>query len=269
MKTILSSDLPRTPNSTTLVNISSKKSYLQSVLDKASSMGYAPTSNISAYSDLVNALEKEGILAKLDLLYVLNGDGDTNFKLLNIADTSQYDGIAKGGLNWDNDGVSGNGKDGYIDTSLYPGMYGNLSKFALTSASGGLIIKSSDNSSTEILSSYNFCIQEDGKNSKVCSQTADFSSTVSKNKTGLRVNVRSDSAILLTAKDAYENPKPTLNPNLGLYKFLILHGASSILYSTAKISLAFIGASLTYDETQKIRELFNNYLTDIGQLAYA
>lgn len=77
-----------------------------------------PTSNLRALNYLYKNLESEG-LDMFDLLYNFSYiDTPEQFKLLNLWNKRDYDGTAYGGLMWSNEGVQGNGVNGYIDTHL-------------------------------------------------------------------------------------------------------------------------------------------------------
>lgn len=268
MKTILSSQFMRSPLTTVLIN-SSLNSYTQEVVDKAKSQGETLPSNMTAYDNLINTLDKAGIMSKLDTMYVLNGDGSTGFKLLNIINPNLYNGTVIGTLTWSNDGVVSDGTTGYIDTTMNPALLGSTAKFKLTDASGGVVLRTSDNTVAPVMSSYNIQIRSDGTHNQVCSMDVASTDMNARASSGLRVNLRSGSTIMLTAKDEYRNPTPTLSTSLQSSKFYLLLENGRSRFSKSQISFAFTGGALTYDETQTIRTAFNAYLVALGMTAYA
>lgn len=266
---ILSSSFLITPQTTILANKHLSK-YTQSIIDKAKEQGETLPSNMMAYDNLISSLEKSGILSKLDFLYVLNGDGSIGFKCFNVVNPSIYNAVAHGTLTWSNDGVVSDGTTGYIDSTMNPALLGSTAKFKLTDASGGaIVVKNSDSTVAPVLSSYNIQIRTSGTYNQICSMDVNSTDMTARASSGLRVNARSGSIIMLTAKDEYRNPTPTLSTSLQSSKFYLLLENGRDRFSKSKISLAFVGSSLTYYETQLIRSAFNVYLNAIGQSQYA
>lgn len=89
------------------------------ILTYATNQGYTlPSSAVQDdQNQLVADLKTAGIWDSLDVLYVFAGDGDRDFALINWVDTSQFNGVINGTVTFTaNEGVKGNGTNGYINT---------------------------------------------------------------------------------------------------------------------------------------------------------
>lgn len=111
----------------------------QAIFDYANERYYQLPTKRLAYDDYIRGLVKEGLFDKLDLHYIFSGDGDINFKLLNIINPGTYNGTAYGGLEWSNEGMKGNGVNGYIATGMDLSRV-DLHKYQLNDAFRGAII---------------------------------------------------------------------------------------------------------------------------------
>ena len=96
---------------------------------------------LSALKTLITDLDDAGILDKLDLFYVFCGNGNINFKLINIINPGTYNGTGYGGLVNSNNGVTGNGSNARVDTGFNPGIISDSNrKYQLNDASRGLYL---------------------------------------------------------------------------------------------------------------------------------
>lgn len=89
------------------------------VLTYATNQGYTlPSTAVQDdQNQLVADLKTAGIWDSLDIFYVFAGDGDSDFALINWADTSQFNGVINGTVDFTaNEGMKGNGTNGYINT---------------------------------------------------------------------------------------------------------------------------------------------------------
>lgn len=122
-----------------------ESTYFQNVMKYAGENGYQLPSNPFALKRYLMRLENEGLIQKLDLLYLITGDGDINFRLMNLVNPGTYNGIAYGGLEWTNEGVKGNRVNGYIYTGMDLSRV-DLHKYQLNDAFRGAFITPADTS---------------------------------------------------------------------------------------------------------------------------
>ena len=73
----------------------------------------------------IRDLKAFGLWDKFDLLYWMVGDGDMDFKTINIIDPDKYKGVLSGGLINTLQGIEGNGVDAYVDTNFNPSIGSN------------------------------------------------------------------------------------------------------------------------------------------------
>lgn len=100
----------------------------QAIIDYATTNGYTLPSDLNAYNSLIAELEDTNALNNLDMFYCFFGDGDADFKTINIVDTTKFKGTVGSGIINSLDGLKGNGTvDGVIDTNNilddYSGKY--------------------------------------------------------------------------------------------------------------------------------------------------
>lgn len=100
----------------------------QAVIDYATTNGYTLSSTLNALDVLIGTLEDSGVLDKLDLFYCFFGDGDANFKTINIVDVAKYKGTPQPAVINVLGGLKGSGTvDGIIYTGFiadnYEGKY--------------------------------------------------------------------------------------------------------------------------------------------------
>lgn len=228
-----------------------------------------PTSNLRALNYLYKNLESEG-LDMFDLLYNFAYiNTPEQFKLLNLWNKRGYDGTAYGGLMWSNEGVQGNGVNGYIVTNFNPSLLVEGQKYQLNNASRGGVVSnigtSIGNNATmdSATSQYNHLrINIDGQFAINSGQ----SSINGGNMAGVGfkgVNRFSQENITLINRETLYNNSaevsilPTLNQ-------VILRGIFSVNYYDGTLSSYFIGAALIYEQTQTFRQIYNKYLSSIG-----
>lgn len=122
-------------------NMLSSSQYYKNVMEYANQQGYDFPSkdNVFALKKLIIDLEDTGIIQKLDLLYIFSGDGGIEFRLMNLVNPGTYNGTAFGGLMWSNEGVQGNGVNGYIATGMDLSRV-DLHKYQLNDAFRGAFI---------------------------------------------------------------------------------------------------------------------------------
>lgn len=90
------------------------------ILARASSLGYtAPSAGVQTkQSTMMDSLKTAGLWDKLDLFYVMAGDGDSNFACLNWVAPSLYQASKINSPTYTSLlGFSGNGSSAYLDTN--------------------------------------------------------------------------------------------------------------------------------------------------------
>lgn len=116
----------------------------------AMSNGYTipPINELEALSDYLYLLDSKGIFQKFDIFYMMLGNGDGDFKTINLADPSKYKGILNGTLNINTVGIRSNGTNGmgYVDTGMK--ILTNTDKMSGSSMSRGALITGRGNSTS-------------------------------------------------------------------------------------------------------------------------
>lgn len=257
----------------------------QAALDHAASQGDAPASGsaLTALDTLLSTFRAEGILDKLDLLYVFATNGDRNFAKYNVISPGTYDCTENGALTFTSlEGFSGNGTTGYLNTNWNPngaaGIYskdnasigayvrsfGNMSNSAIlmgmrTGANNNTTALSHRaNSATVLISGVN---NDTG---------ADLSTLSHSTETGFMMASRSAS----TGYSIYENGTPeasvTRTSNAALTSENMYIGAfnggsaTAVSFCTAQFSIAFVGADLSAEALIMFTAI-ETYLDSIGK----
>lgn len=108
----------------------------------AMSNGYTlpPESELEYLSDYLYVLDGYGIFQKFDIFYMMLGNGDGDFKTINLADPSKFKGVLNGTLNINPLGIRSNGVSGmgYINTGMK--ILTNTTKMSGTNMSRGALI---------------------------------------------------------------------------------------------------------------------------------
>lgn len=224
-----------------------------------------PTSNLRALNYLYKNLESEG-LDMFDLLYNFAYiDTAEQFKLLNLWNNRDYDATAYGGLMWSNEGVKGNGVNGYIDTNFNPSLLVEGQKYQLNDVGVGIgvVQDGSLNAQRRLVGSRDNRIELN--NYPSTRQLINTSKTLINltgltgqgEKYGIR-NKTNEIQIVNTVDSSFSASDSEMLPNI----IYILRSFAS--YADLKINNVLIGASITYEQTQIFRQIFNQYLTSIG-----
>ena len=240
----------------------------QAIFDYANERYYQLPTNKLTYDDYIRGVVKEGLFDKLDLHYIFSGDGDINFRLINIINPGTYNGTAFGGLEWSNEGVKGNGINGYINTNFNPALLVEGQKFQPIDASfGGVIYRqpSTGNVLRNLMSTglnTNFIIASNTVQNRINSIT-NLEATLVFAGTGMTLLSRENNLTILCIKkdQLQERDQPVWNMSSNNFTVLRL---SETQFSDQTVSTIAIGASLTYEEVQLERQFFNEYLTAIG-----
>lgn len=245
----------------------------QAIFDYANERYYQLPTKRLAYDDYIRGLVKEGLFDKLDLHYIFSGDGDINFKLLNIINPGTYNGTAYGGLEWSNEGVKGNGVNGYIDTNFNPSLLVEGQKYQLNDAFfGGVVytIFGYGNVYNAIMVTpnpypYNMLITNTSVQQRINANINSDSYPSNIRTEGFKALSRfSETEFSYISRDQYVENLISSN-QLANNNFQIIKGLSSSQFGLYNVmSGIFIGASFTYKQTQLFREIFNNYLTEIN-----
>jgi hypothetical protein len=225
----------------------------------ANTNAYALPTNVDSFDQLIQDLKSAGIWQKLDVLYVFAGDGSNGFKLINWINPNAHYADAYGGLTWTDDGILGNGSNGYIDTNYNSYSQGvnftNISasifavnnnyvsgtQFLASSISSGSLILTEGTSNNRLNSSYGTSVNFSVNGFKGLSRNGTTKYTKSS-----------------AGETSYtDTPTGMLNANTTLLRHT--NG-----YSTRRLQCFGAGGYLTYSEMDDFVTIFNNFLTAIG-----
>ena len=246
----------------------------QNLLEYAISMGYAPPTDLLLFDEYIRKMNP--ILDKMDLFYIFFGDGDINFKLLNIVDPLKYKGTAYGGLTWDDSGVRGNGLNGGIRSNLHLWRQPPEQKYKLDDAHrGGIIVDASGDRKI-----FDGTSNTGGWRNSYHNRDSITSNTrIQLNSTAVGESVAADvmreglniisrpikDYIEVTVKEVstqYTNQSTAIwSENDPTQDIFLAYGGR---YGNLKISTYHIGGHLTFAETQLIRQYTNEYLQELG-----
>lgn len=194
------------------------------------------------------------------------------FGTLNLIDAENYRGTALGGLTWSADGVQGNGLNGYIDTNFNPSVLEIGQKYQLNNASLGGIKNNPDVGSSHPFLSNGGNIRYWASN--IAANTGVFinnGTTITNLNPNIQegffsVNRESNVAFMHVLNGSLENIE-SLSTTLTSSTIKLLNHNTT--YSRGRLSFVFIGASLTFNQTQNIRTAFNNLRLANGLTAIA
>lgn len=239
----------------------------QAIFDYANERYYQLPTNKLAYDDYIRGVVKEGLFDKLDLHYIFSGDGDINFKLLNIINPGTYNGTAFGGLEWTNEGVKGNGVNGYIDTNFITAY---AEKYKVNDACRcGVVYENPSNSvglSTidGITAGDNNVLNAANHRFQSINRSIGDMPDVDNSGVALKAITVFNDACFIVNKNTIIYDNPSYNPTTTYYQTQLILTRRLQVYATITLSMYFAGSSLTYDETQLERQFLNEYLIDLG-----
>lgn len=230
-----------------------------------------PTNFIS-YQVMVNELIENEILEKFDVFYNLSGDGTPIFKLLNIATPEFYDGTQSGDLLWEINGCQGAGTNGHIVTNYNPRSHADKRKVGDASITGivtqlppnintnGTLWGANDSFNADITSvrTSAFAKKLDGNFSNLANIAQVGIYSINRDSSEIGSNI----GRMITGSNEQALASTTAQT-------LLTNGTQTIhrstsTYGRAKIACWMTGASLTFQEVNKIKYIFNNYLIQIG-----
>lgn len=249
-------------------------------------VAYAKANGITlpqkTYLKALNTFLKDGksIIDKLDLLFTFDGSVSAAFRMINLVNPGKYNGVASGGVTYTNNGIAGTGVNAYINTGFNPSLLAVGQKFQLNNACRGILVfqESSDvfdfskcvlDGSTASLENTLFGGPQGGGQKINCGAGGD---TYDLRGTGLKMIVRYNSTEHFIINNSTSVQKTFGSSNLPNGNQLILsryNAGSGYIYGTAGIAAYFNGASITFDESQKLKVLLNKYRTDRGLAAIA
>lgn len=238
----------------------------QSVLDRASSLGYtAPSaSQQTLQNTLVTDLKTAGIWDKLDLFYVFATDGDSDYATLNWKIPASFQATKVNSPTFTtNGGYAGDGSSSYLDTNYTPSSdginvtetsisAGGYEKIFPTSTYGSIIGVDSVNNdiltSTKFAGSSFYRINDGGTWRPHNNLGAGFYG-LTRSGTNSQAVIGPDN-IIHTNNNSVASGLPSA-------PLTILKWAGSV-YSNAQLSVVFFGADLT-SELSDFKTAVDNY----------
>lgn len=239
----------------------------QAIFDYALQNGYTLPSNKIAYDDYIRKIASNGLLEKNDLRHIYCGDGNVNFRLINVANPGVYNGTAYGGSAWTNEGVKGNGVNGYIDTNFITAY---AEKYKVNDACRcGVVYENPSNSiglSTidGITTGENNVLNAANHRFQSINRTIGDMPDVDNSGVGLKAITVFNDACFIVNKNTIIYDNPSYNPTTTYFQTQLILTRRLLVYATITLSMYFAGSSLTYDEAQLERQFFNEYLVDLG-----
>lgn len=239
----------------------------QAVFDYALSNGYALPDNKIAYDDYIRKIASNGLLEKNDLRHIYSGDADVNFRLINVANPGVYNGTAYGGSAWTNEGVKGNGINGYIDTNFITAY---AEKYKVNDACRcGVVYENPSNSvglSTidGVTTGDNNVLNAANHRFQSINRSIGDMPDVDNSGVGLKAITVFNDACFIVNKNTIIYDNPSYNPTTTYFQTQLILTRRLQVYATITLSMYFAGSSLTYDETQLERQFLNEYLIDLG-----
>lgn len=124
----------------------------QAILDYADLQGWATPSDAEKQiqSDKLASMKTEGIWDDLDLFYYFEGDGSEDFKRINWKSPGDFTLTKTGTVTFDEDGATGDGSTGYLDTGWAP----DPDAVHFTQDEGGVFCKINNDPTTGSKSAY-------------------------------------------------------------------------------------------------------------------
>lgn len=242
----------------------------QAIINYATTQGFILPADIQPLDQLIKDLKTAGIWQKFDVFYVFAGYGAYGFKLINLIDPNNHYADAYGGLEFDLDGVKGNGFNGYINTNFNPTI--DAINYVLNEAGRLAVVVQEATNTTTAQRNIDGTIGGTGQNGMINTLQAAQRINMGMNSLvggsvdfsgiGLMtINEVSATDIMLTNKDIQFDRTRGIS---SLYNSPQTIFRRSTSYGDPKISCYGMGGALTYAETQSFRTIYNNYLTAIG-----
>lgn len=233
----------------------------QAVLDYATTEGYTlpSVSQQSLQNKLIVDLKEANIWDKLDALYIMATDGDSDFACINYVEQNNFNLIKLNSVVFQtNEGFKGDGASASLNTSINLGV--NTSNFNVTTRSasfGGWSYFEKASSANALMGEEaNINNIRGGSSDAICGALA--SSTILTN--GLyHMNSFAGSAQQYINGEQVRN---TSNNNLTSVYNLHLLGEGGNTFGTDTISIAFVGGDLS-EEASDLYNIFNSYISSI------
>lgn len=186
---------------------------------------------------------------KFDLEYWMVGDGDMDFKTINIIDPDKYKGTINGGLINTASGIEGDSIDGYVNTNFNPTLGEN--KYKLENAGRFMYVykqSSSGTSSRRVLDGLegyafrNYTTNIDIVNQRINS-TGDFNDVVEFTGLGYTaLNVTSDTDVLAYKEENEYVTTATIDLIYNANQIIFAKGAT---YGDNGLSIYGMGSAIT------------------------
>ncbi|WP_018629175.1 hypothetical protein [Niabella aurantiaca] len=246
----------------------------QAVLSYATGQGYTLPSDLGAYDAHIRGVEV--VLAKLDLYYILCGDGGTGFKLINVVKPGTYNGTGLGGLTWLSGGVQGNGTNAYVNTNFNPSLLPAGQKYQLNDAVHGGVVYAVNGANwydniVDIsggASNANSLFSLSASGHKINQSGNSLPAAVDLGGTGLKIIQRKTSAgVELYNKGVMSTA--TIASTVIDNSTQRLLSTGSVNFGKGTIASYLMGAALTSTNVSTLRSATNTYLTALGLTAVA
>ena len=251
---------------------------VDTLLAQATTDGYTACSGsvLTALNTLVAALKTDGIWTKLDALYIMATNGDSDFACYNVKDPTSFNLTKVNSPTFTSlEGFTGNGSTSYLDTNYTPSTDGvnflqnNASLFfynRVGRTGGG--------------SEYDFAAEQGSNQAmltvhfndsfrpviRINSSSAIINGTTGR-ETGFQLATKANSNSLAYYNDGVLANSATIpsnqdRPNLNLF-LLARNTGSASLFSTKQMSIAGVGADLTTEQGDFYTAI-NAYMTTLG-----
>ncbi len=235
-------------------------------------MQYAtPSFYQRVFMDLkIKAMKLSGVWDKLDVYYNF-GYSKPLLDEFSLIDWKNPGRIANrfGGIFFTSQGWQGNGVNGYINTGFNPSVHGanytlndasRLSVFYYDSGNANNvnvidgIAENAIPNSSRLQNGFQYYINQQDTNNNP-SAGVDFTGT------GLKaINRISDNDLLVVNKDILVNSIQPSSYIFNANQNILRRGSGTASYGASGISVYGMGASLTYEQTQHLRTIENNWL---------
>lgn len=208
--------------------------------------------------DAVSALDD------MDTFYILDGSGSVGFKLLNIANSGQWNGTANGGGIWSAEGFLGNGVNAYIGTSY--NLLASGGKFSLNDALMGVVVSGVQTSGyTSICgdtSNANVMLATSANTQRINQGITALSTSIDFAGTGIKLLQRSSSTNVVGFSRAVKTAATAPSSALPNGEFCGLR--RGFVFGSSRISSLLSGRSLSDDKVSLLRGSINKSRIDRG-----
>jgi len=230
-----------------------------------------PISLLREMNWLMKGMKNIGFYQIQDTLanFALGISGYEQFRMIDWKQTGNIY-TPYGGLIYNSNGIEGNGIDGYINTNFNPATMGQ--NYTLNDASlGNVIYKNATGGHSNINVSFSNSvsgtagnlIRNDNSTIKRLNQSSiNLSSSIDFRGEGLKVlNRINDEELIGISKDVETVSRAESSEIYDSNLFLLVR---QDLYSLLGLSLVFAGASISYEQSQSFRAIYNKFLSNVG-----